>query len=76
MTITLPLCASASPIALERLVHRGVDEAARVDDDDVGGIVGLRDFAAFGAQLREDALRIDQRLGQPRLTKPTGGVLA
>jgi hypothetical protein len=46
----------------EGLLDRGVDEAAGVDDDEVGaGVVG-RGGVAFGAQLREDALRIDQRL--------------
>jgi hypothetical protein len=46
----------------ERLLDRGVDEAAGVDDDEVGaGVIG-RGGVALGAQLREDALRIDQRL--------------
>jgi hypothetical protein len=47
----------------ERLLDRGVDEAAGVDDDEVGaGVVG-RGGVALGAQLREDALRVDERLG-------------
>jgi hypothetical protein len=47
---------------VERLLHRGVDEAAGVDDDEVGaGVVG-RGGVALGAQLGEDALGIDERL--------------
>ena len=63
VTITLPFSASASPIALERFLHRGVDEAAGVDDDEVRAVVVRRGGVALGAQLREDALRVDQRLG-------------
>jgi hypothetical protein len=48
---------------LERLLHRRVYEAAGVDDDEVGVAVRRRDEIAFGAQLRQDALRIDERLG-------------
>ena len=48
---------------VERFVHRAVDEAAGVDDDQVGALVGADDVIALGAQLREDALGIDQRLG-------------
>ena len=45
----------------ERLLDGGVDEAAGVDDDEVGaGVVG-RGGIALGAQLRENALRIDER---------------
>ena len=48
---------------VERFLDRGVDEAAGVDDDEVGaGVVG-RGGVALGAQLREDALRVDERLG-------------
>jgi uncharacterized protein YgfB (UPF0149 family) len=46
---------------VERFRDRGVDEAAGVDDDEVGaGVVG-RGGVALGAQLREDAFRVDQR---------------
>ena len=48
---------------IERLLDRGVDEAAGVDDDEVGAGVGLGGFVAFGAQLREDALGVDECLG-------------
>jgi hypothetical protein len=48
---------------VERFLDRGVDEPARVDDDEVGVVVrGGRDIA-FRAQLREDAFRIDECLG-------------
>jgi hypothetical protein len=50
---------------LERLLDRGVDEAAGVDDDEVGTGVILGGFVALGAQLREDALGVDQRLRTP-----------
>ena len=47
---------------VERLGDRGVDEAAGVDDDEVGAVVVGRDRVALGAQLREDLLGIDERL--------------
>jgi hypothetical protein len=47
---------------LQRFLDRGVDEAAGVDDDEVGAGVVLGGFVALGAQLREDALGVDQRL--------------
>ena len=37
---------------VERFVDRAVDEAAGVDDDEVGILVGGRDQVALGAQLR------------------------
>jgi hypothetical protein len=48
---------------VERLLDRGVDEAAGVDDDEVGAGIARRGRVAFGAQLREDALGVDQSLG-------------
>jgi hypothetical protein len=50
---------------LQRFLDRGVDEAAGVDDDEVGAGVILGGFVALGAQLREDALGVDQRLRTP-----------
>jgi hypothetical protein len=48
---------------VERFRDRGVDEAAGVDDDEVGaGVIG-RGGVALGAQLREDALGVDESLG-------------
>ncbi len=42
-----------------------VDETAGVDHHDVGVFVGRNDLIAFHAQLGEDALGVDQRLGAP-----------
>ena len=48
---------------LEALGLGAVEKAAGVDDDRVGaGVVG-RDGVALGAQPRQDALAVDQRLG-------------
>ena len=47
---------------VERFGDGGVDEAAGVDDDEIGARVGPVDRVALGAQLREDHLRIDERL--------------
>ena len=47
---------------LERLIDRGIDEAAGVHDHEIGGAIARRDFVALGAQAREDALGIDQCL--------------
>src|SRR5206468_8501907 len=45
----------------QRFLYRGIDEAAGVDDHQVGAGVGLARDVALGAQLREDALGVDQR---------------
>jgi hypothetical protein len=50
---------------MERFLDRGVDEAAGVDDDEVGAGVVLGGVVALGAQLREDALGVDQRFRAP-----------
>jgi hypothetical protein len=50
---------------MERFLDRGVDETAGVDDDEVGAGVVLGGLVALGAQLREDALGVDQRLRTP-----------
>ena len=47
---------------VERLGDRGVDEAAGVDDDEIGAVVGRRDRVAFGLELRDDLLGVDERL--------------
>src|SRR5205085_2060610 len=44
----------------QRFVDRGVDEAASVDDDEVGTFVGWRNGIAFRTKLRQDLLRIDK----------------
>ena len=43
---------------VERLFHRGIDEAAGVDDDEVRIVVAWRDFVALGTQLGQDALGV------------------
>ena len=48
---------------LQRLGLGAVEKAAGVDDDDIGAGVGLRQLIALGAQLRDDALAVDERLG-------------
>ena len=40
-----------------------VDEAAGVDDHDVGVVVARADAVASGAELGDDPLRIDEGLG-------------
>jgi hypothetical protein len=48
---------------LERLVDRGIDEAAGIHHDEVGGAIAGRDLIPFGAQAREDTFGIDQGFG-------------
>ncbi len=36
---------------IERFIHRGIDEAARVDHHHVGGVVAGSDFVPFGTKL-------------------------
>jgi len=48
--------------SIERFLHGGVDEAAGVDDDEVGAIIRLGRLVAFRSQLGQDLLGIDQRL--------------
>jgi len=43
----------------ERFLDCGVDEAAGVDDDEVGAGVVRRGRVALRAELREDLLRVD-----------------
>ncbi len=46
----------------QALLHRGVDEAAGVDDDEVGAGVGRAGRVALGGQPGEDQLGVGQRL--------------
>src|SRR5699024_9693312 len=48
---------------VQRLLHGRIDEAAGVDHHGIGGIVIPGHVVAFDAQLGQDALGIDQRLG-------------
>ena len=60
--MTRPFLAMASPMA-PRLSSRRVQEAAGVDHHDVGAGIVAGELVAFGAQLGDDALRVDQGLG-------------
>ena len=46
----------------QRLGDRGVDEAAGIDDHQVGAFVARRDRVTLGGQPRQDLLGVDQRL--------------
>jgi hypothetical protein len=46
---------------IQRLIDRRIDEAAGIDDDEIGSRVARGDQIAFSAQLRKDAFRIDER---------------
>jgi hypothetical protein len=48
---------------IERFLHGRIDEAAGIDDHQIGAGVGLRGFITFSTQLREYLFGIDQRLG-------------
>ena len=48
---------------VERFSLGAVEEAAGVDDDDVGAVMPARDLVALRPQMGEDALGVDQRLG-------------
>jgi hypothetical protein len=61
---------------VERFVHGLVDEAAGVDDDEVRRVVRRRDFVAFGAQLRKDALGVHERLGAAEAHEADAGILS
>jgi hypothetical protein len=50
------------PDRLERFLLCTVEETAGVDDDCVGAFVARRKLVALGAELGDDALRVDQRL--------------
>ena len=47
---------------VERFFDRGVDEAAGVDDHQIGVVVRGRSDVALGPQLRENPLGVDQGL--------------
>ena len=62
VTITLPLSFERLADGVERFRLGAVEEAAGVDDDEIGAGVLARKLIALGAQPRDDALAIDQRL--------------
>ena len=57
----------------KQLLLGGVEKAAGVDHYSVSALVLRRQLIALGAELGNDALQIDQALGQPRLTNPILG---
>ena len=57
----------------EQLLLGAVEEAAGVDDDEIGAVMLARKLIAFRAQPRDDALGIHQRLGTSKDTKLTLG---
>ena len=62
---------------IERFGHGFVNEAAGIDHDQVGAFVLVGDLVALGAQLRDDALGIDECLGAAQRDEAdAGGVLA
>ena len=54
---------------VQRLIDGGIYEATGVDHDDIRGVVGRRDLVALGAQPRQDALGINERLGAAEADK-------
>ena len=63
VTIDLAVLRERAADRVERFRLRAVEEAAGVDDDEVGALVLARELVALGAQPRDDALAVDQRLG-------------
>ncbi len=61
---------------IERLVHRRIDEAAGVHHHEIRRAVACRHLIAFGAQARENALGVDERLGAAQADKAHFGSLA
>ena len=47
----------------ERFLNRGLDEPAGVDDHQIGTVLAGRDLVTLRAQARQNAFRVDQRLG-------------
>ena len=62
VTITLPFSFIAWPIAASNSAFGAVEKAAGVDDDRVGPGVIARKLVAFGAQPRQNAFAVDERL--------------
>ena len=57
----------------ERFLLGAVEEAAGVDDHNVGAVMLAGQLIAFGAQPGDDALGIHQRLGAPKQNKADFG---
>jgi hypothetical protein len=58
---------------VQAFLDRIVDEAAGVDDDQVGALEGLGGLVALGAELREDEFGVGQGLGAAQADKPIRG---
>ena len=58
---------------IKRFGHGFVNEAAGIDHDQVGAFVLVGDLVALGAQLRDDALGIDERLGAAQRDEADAG---
>ena len=67
--MTLPFSAKRLADRRKRLFLGAVEEAASVDHDGVGALIARRQLIAFGAELGDDALGIDQRLGAAEADK-------
>jgi hypothetical protein len=63
VTMTLPFSVEGFADGLKAFVARAVEETAGVDEDEIGALVVGGDLVALGAQARDDALAVDQRLG-------------
>ena len=78
VTMTLPFSAMRRADGGEQFRLGAVEEAAGVDDDEIGAVVLARELVALRAQPRDDALGIDQRLGASERNKADfwrGGLL-
>ncbi len=62
VTMTLPFVGERLADGGERLRLRAVEKAAGVDDHQIGAGVLAGELVALGAQPRDDALAVDQRL--------------
>jgi hypothetical protein len=58
-----PVLAQGLTDRLQRLLDSRFDEAAGIDNDEVGAVVSGRDRVSLRTQLGEDALGVDCRLG-------------
>ena len=77
VTITLPLVVQGFGNRVQAFLDGFVDEAAGVDDDQVGALKSFGGLVTLSAQLRQDQLGIGQRLGATQADKTHfGGGLA
>ena len=62
VTMTLPFSAIASPMAASELRLCAIEKAAGVDDGEIGAGMLARQLITLGAQPRNDALGVNERL--------------